>query len=120
MLKFAIITRKESAMDKKELLFISRKPSHPGEILREEFMPDFKLSVSKLASALHVSRQSVNELVHERRALSPEMALRLARFFGTSPQYWLNLQRNVDLWNSMDAASLGIEQIVPIDLANFA
>jgi addiction module HigA family antidote len=58
---------------------LERRPIHPGEILREDFMPDYGLSVSGLAAALGVSRQSVNELVRERRALSPEMALRLGR-----------------------------------------
>jgi len=57
------------------------RPTHPGEMLREDFLPDYGLSVAALAAALEVSRQSVNELLRERRALSPEMALRLARLF---------------------------------------
>jgi antitoxin HigA-1 len=77
-----------------------RAPIHPGEILREEFLPDFGLSVSTLAVALGVSRQSVNELLRERRALSPSMALRLSKLFGNSAEFWLNLQRNVDLWTA--------------------
>ena len=96
------------------LTFIARRPTHPGEILREEFMPDFGLSVAKLAEALGVSRQSVNELVHERRSLSPNMALRLARLFGTSPQYWLNLQRGIDIWDSLELDFEGIEAIEPL------
>ena len=98
------------------MLIVSRKPTHPGEVLREEFMPDFGLSVSQLAKRLSVSRQSVNELVRERRAVSPDMALRLARLFGTSPQYWLNLQRNVDLWDSLDLQRDSIERIQPLPL----
>jgi addiction module HigA family antidote len=62
---------------------LARRPVHPGEILREDFMPDYKLTVSGLADALGVSRQSVNELVRERRAVSPEMALRLGRLLAT-------------------------------------
>ncbi len=77
-----------------------RAPIHPGEILREEFLPDFGLSVSTLAVALGVSRQSVNELLRERRALSPSMALRLSKLFGNSAEFWLNLQRSVDLWTA--------------------
>jgi addiction module HigA family antidote len=65
---------------------LQRRPIHPGEILREDFLPDYDLSVSGLASAIGVSRQSVNELLRERRAVSPEMALRLARLFGNSPE----------------------------------
>ncbi len=91
-------------------MIIARRPTHPGEMLREEFMPDFGLSVAQLAQRVGVSRQSVNELVHERRSLSPDMALRLARLFGQSPQFWLNLQRNVDIWDSF-------ADVVPIEEA---
>lgn len=84
------------------MITMARKPTHPGEVLREEFMPDYGLSVAALAKRLGVSRQSVNEVVRERRAVSTEMAMRLSRLFGTSAEYWLNLQRNVDLWESLD------------------
>lgn len=102
--------------ENRTMLIVSRKPTHPGEVLREEFMSDFGLSVAQLAKRLSVSRQSVNELVRERRAVSPDMALRLARLFGTSPQYWLNLQRNVDLWDSLDLGRASIERIEPLPL----
>ena len=95
----------------KNMVIIARRPTHPGEMLREEFMPDFGLSVAELARHLNVSRQTVNELVHERRALSPDMALRLSRLFGTTPQYWLNLQRNVDIWDSFDSNREAIDAI---------
>jgi addiction module HigA family antidote len=61
------------------------RPTHPGEMLREDFLPDYGLTVSGLAKALGVSRQTVNELLREHRAVSPEMALRLARLFGNTP-----------------------------------
>ena len=99
------------------LQIMTRKPTHPGEILREEFMAELGISVASLAKSIGVSRQTINELVHERRAVSPEMALRLARFFGTSPQSWLNLQRNVDLWDSMDLHREEIEAIDPLPIA---
>ena len=83
------------------------RPIHPGEMLREDFLPDYRLSVSRLAEALGVSRQTVNDLLRERRAVSPEMALRLARLFGNSPEFWLNAQRAVDLWDA--AQELGPE-----------
>ena len=76
------------------------RPTHPGEMLREDFMPDYQLTVAGMADALGVSRQTVNELLRERRALSPEMALRLSRLFGNSPEFWLNAQRAVDLWDA--------------------
>ena len=97
-----------------DMLLVSRRPTHPGEILREEFLPDFGLSVAALGERLGVSRQSVNELVRERRAVSPDMALRLARLFGTTPQYWMNLQRNVDLWNSLELRRDDLEAIEPL------
>jgi len=74
------------------------KPTHPGEMLREDFLPEFNLSATQMAEALGVSRQTVNELLRERRALTPSMALRLSRLFGNSPEFWLNAQRAVDLW----------------------
>ena len=66
---------------------MKRKPTHPGAMLREDFLPDYDLTVTGLAEALGVSRQSVNELLRERRAVSPEMALRLARLFGNYPEF---------------------------------
>ncbi len=75
-------------------------PSHPGEMLREDFMPDYKLNVSSLASAISVSRQTINELLRERRSITPVMALRLSRLFGNSPEFWLNAQHARDLWES--------------------
>ena len=93
---------------------LTRRPTHPGEMLREEYMPDYKLSVSELAGRIGVSRQTVNELVHERRALSTEMALRLAQLFGDSPQSWLNLQRNVDLWDIEHGLHEELEKIQSI------
>ena len=69
-------------------------------MLREDFMPDYGLTVTTLAETLGVSRQTVNELLRERRALSPAMALGLSRPFGNSPEFWLNAQRAVDLWQA--------------------
>jgi antitoxin HigA-1 len=93
---------------------LERRPIHPGEILREDFMPDYGLTVSALASALGVSRQSINELVRERRAVSPEMALRLGRLFGNSAEFWLNLQRSIDLFDAQAAAGGEVEHIKPL------
>ena len=76
------------------------QPTHPGEMLREDFMPDYSLTTKRLAEELGVSRQTVNELLRERRAISPAMALRLSRLFGNTADFWLNAQRAVDLWNA--------------------
>ena len=96
---------------------MKRRPTHPGEVLREDFMPDYDLTGSGLARALGVSRQTVNELLRERRALSPEMALRLATLFGNSPEFWLNLQRAVDLWDARAAVKDDVERIKPLCVA---
>ena len=93
------------------------RPTHPGEMLREDFLPDFGLTVSSLAEALGVSRQTINELLRERRAVSPEMALRLSRLFGNSPEFWLNAQRAVDLWEATCAANENIDRIKPLNVA---
>lgn len=93
------------------------RPTHPGEMLREDFLPDYGLTVSKLAGLLGVSRQSVNELLRERRAVSPEMALRLARLFGNTPEFWLNAQRAVDVWEAAQAIESDIKHIKPLRVA---
>lgn len=93
------------------------RPTHPGEMLREDFLPDYRLTATSLAVALGVSRQTVNELLRERRAVSPEMALRLARLFGNTPEFWLNAQRAVDLWDAAQAAQTKLERIQPLRAA---
>lgn len=93
------------------------RPTHPGEILREDFLPDYGLSVASFAKAIGVSRQTVNELLRERRAVSPEMALRLSRLFGNTPEFWLNAQRAVDLWETSRAAKKKIDRINPLTAA---
>jgi antitoxin HigA-1 len=73
------------------------KPIHPGEILREEFMVPLRLNANKLALALHVPALSIYDIVKEERGISPEMALRLGYAFGTTLDFWLNLQSECDL-----------------------
>jgi antitoxin HigA-1 len=97
---------------------LRRRPTHPGEMLREDFVPDYGLTVATLAEALGVSRQTVNELLRERRALSPEMALRLSRLFGNRPEFWLNAQRAVDLWDAAQAIKADVERIKPLHAAS--
>jgi addiction module HigA family antidote len=90
---------------------MTRRPTHPGDMLREDFLPDYGLTVATLAEAAGVSRQSVNELLRGRRAVTPEMALRLARLFGNAPEFWMNAQRAVDLWDAMQAVK---DDLAPI------
>ena len=93
------------------------RPTHPGEMLREDFLPDYGLTISSFAKALGVSRQTLNELLRERRAVSPEMALRLSRLFGNTPEFWLNAQCAVDLWVTARYTKSKIERISPLDAA---
>jgi antitoxin HigA-1 len=96
---------------------LKRRPTHPGEMLREDFLPDYGLTVSSLAEAIGVSRQSINEILRERRSVSPEMALRLARLFGNSPEFWLNAQRAVDLWEAAQEIESDVARIQPLVVA---
>jgi len=75
-----------------------RKPTHPGALLREDVLPALNISQTGLAKRLGVSRLTVSELLHEKRALSPDMAMRLARLLNTTPESWLNMQQALDLW----------------------
>jgi len=93
------------------------RPTHPGEMLREDFLPDYGLTVSSFAKSLGVSRQTVNELLRGRRTVSPEMALRLSRLFGNSPEFWLNAQRAVDLWDAARNIKGKIDHILPLSAA---
>ncbi|MDO8963331.1 MAG: HigA family addiction module antitoxin [Coriobacteriia bacterium] len=93
-----------------------RRPTHPGEMLREDFLPDYGLTVATLADAVGVSRQSINELVRGRRAVSPEMALRLSRLFGNSAEFWLNAQRAVDLWDAAETIKDEVARITPLSV----
>jgi antitoxin HigA-1 len=75
-----------------------RKPTHPGEVLREDVLPAVKMTQTEFARRLGVSRLSVSELLLEKRALSPDMAVRIARLTRTTPESWLRMQEALDLW----------------------
>jgi antitoxin HigA-1 len=83
------------------MLTTKRKPAGVGEILIEEFMAPMGLTQGALAEAMGVQRKHVNELCNDRRAVTAPTALILARVFGNSPDFWLNLQRRNDLWEAM-------------------
>jgi addiction module HigA family antidote len=76
----------------------NRKPTHPGAILREDVLPAFRMTQTELAKRLGVSRLSVSELLLEKRAMSADMALRIAKLTNTTPESWLRMQEAVDLW----------------------
>jgi len=91
-----------------------RRPTHPGELLREETLPAARLSQSELATRLGVSRRTINDLVHERRSVGPDLAHRLARVFDTTPQFWLRLQEAVDVWETLQANRDKYDRLKPI------
>ena len=86
---------------------LQRAPLHPGEILREQFMADFGVTINRLARDLRVPPTRVGEIVKERRSITPDTALRLARYFGTTAEFWMNLQTAYDL----DVARASLRQI---------
>ena len=88
-----------------------RAPTHPGEMLLEEFLKPMNLTQRELATAIHVPYQRVNDLVNERRGITPSTALRLARFFGMSADFWMNLQLSWDLYWTEQAESADISKI---------
>ncbi len=77
---------------------LKRKPTHPGEILEKEFLQPLGISQSQLAKELNTTFRTINEIVNGKRNISPEMAVRLSRYFGTSEELWLNLQNQYDLY----------------------
>ena len=89
-------------------------PTHPGAMLREDFLPDYQLTAGTLATALGVSRQTVHELLREERSVTPLMALRLSRLFGNSPTFWLNAQQAVDIWKTAAGYEEELAHVQPL------
>lgn len=90
------------------------RPVHPGEVLREDFLVELGMSANALARALNVPAPRINDIVRERRGVSADTALRLARYFGGDAQSWLNLQSMYDLRVAEIAAGKKIEREVPV------
>lgn len=90
------------------------RPVHPGEILREDYLKELGMSANALAKALKVPAPRINDIVRERRGVSADTALRLARYFDSSPQFWLNLQAMYDLRVAEIAAGKAIEREVSV------
>ena len=88
-----------------------REPTHVGEMLKEEFLVPMQISQRDLADAIHVSYQRVNELINKKRGITPSTALRLAKFFGTSADFWLNLQIRHDLFKAQQTEKNDIDSI---------
>jgi len=91
-----------------------RKPTHPGELIREDLLEETSLSYTQLAQLMGVSRKTVSDLVKERRRVTPDIAFRLARVFNSTPEMWLNMQQAVDLWEARAAHELEYKKIQPV------
>jgi addiction module HigA family antidote len=89
----------------------NREPTHPGEMLREEFLLPMNITQRELADAIHVPYQRINELVNKKRGVTPSTALRLSKFFGVSPDFWLNLQMRSELFKAQNVEQKDLESI---------
>src|SRR4026207_684932 len=92
-----------------------RRPTHPGELLKEITLPAAGITQTELADKLGVSRRTINEILNERRSVSVDMAPRLALFFGGTADFWLNMQRAVDTWDAMQAHKKEWARIKPLE-----
>jgi addiction module HigA family antidote len=94
-----------------------REPTHPGEMLLEEFLIPMAVTQRDLADAIRVPYQRVNELVNKRRGITPSTALRLAKYFGTSPDFWMNIQLRWDLYQARETERKELKLIKQIKVA---
>jgi antitoxin HigA-1 len=92
-------------------------PIHPGEVLMEDFIEGFSITQNKLAVSIGVPPRRINEIVHGKRSITADTALRLGKYFGTSAQFWLNLQTHYDLDLAEDRAAEQIAAITPLKVA---
>lgn len=92
-------------------------PIHPGQVLSEDFLTEMNLSQNKLAVSIGVPPRRINEIVHGKRGISADTALRLSRYFGTSAEFWLNLQTRYELDLASDRSRAELEQIKPRQVA---
>jgi len=90
-----------------------RPPTHPGEMLREEFLTPMDIGPQELASSIRVSEESIREIISDHRSITPSIALRLAKYFGMSADFWMNLQLRWDLYQTQQAESEDLEAIRP-------
>ncbi|MDQ3262017.1 MAG: HigA family addiction module antitoxin [Pseudomonadota bacterium] len=95
----------------------NRAPTHPGEMLLEEFLLPMNLTQRQLADGIRVPYQRINELINERRGISPSTALRLAKFFGMSAGFWMNLQLRWDLYHAQQTERDELKDIRPLSIA---
>ncbi|MGM0418422.1 MAG: HigA family addiction module antitoxin [Thermodesulfobacteriota bacterium] len=96
-----------------------REPTHPGEMLKEEFLIPMSINQRDLSKAIHVSYQRINEIVNGKRGITPSTALRLAKFFNMSEDFWMNLQLRWDLYRAKRSEEENLEMIIPYTSSEF-
>lgn len=79
----------------------NRRPVHPGEVIHYEFLEPMGITQQQLADALGITRVRINEIILGKRSVTPDTAFRLAKFFNTTPDFWINLQINIDMWDTL-------------------
>lgn len=84
---------------------MKRQPTHPGKIIKEDYLVPLSLTIKDMASNLGVSRKTLSKIINERGSITPDMALRLSRAFDTTPDLWMNLQKNYDLWHAENSSN---------------
>lgn len=95
MLSITMITIRSQTMRR-----MTRRPTHPGNVLKEDYIVPLSITIKDMARNLGVSRKTLSKIINERGVITPDMALRLSRAFDTTPDFWLNLQKNFDLWQA--------------------
>jgi antitoxin HigA-1 len=93
----------------------NRQPTHPGEIIRYEYLDELNMTQQQLADAIGITRVRINEIILGKRSLTPDTAFRLARFFNTTPEFWIGLQTNFDMWNTLQKREKEYERIRPLN-----
>jgi addiction module HigA family antidote len=89
----------------------NRRPTHPGKILREEYLEPLEMTQQQLADALGITRVRINEIILGKRSITPDTAFRLSKYFNTTPDFWLNLQQNIDMWDTLQVNKSDYDRI---------
>ena len=96
----------------------NRRPTHPGQIIRHEYLAPLKMTQQQLADAIGVTRVRINEIILGKRAITPDTAFRLAKFFNTTADFWINLQVNIDMWDTLQMNRREYEKINTASVLN--
>ena len=91
----------------------NRQPTHPGKILRYEYLEELNMTQQQLADAIGITRVRINEIILGKRSITPDTAFRLAKYFNTTPEFWINLQSHYDMWNTLQKRRKEYDTIRP-------